>query len=96
MYKLRFLQAFDAKYIKLLQKDKSTGKRIDKTLNLLMVDPNYPSLKSHKANTTNYGVRWSSKITGDVRIIWDYDETEPNVINLLGLGGHSGKKKVYK
>lgn len=74
MYELKFDPQFHNTFIKLIKKDPALKKRIGKTLDLLRQDPRYPSLKSHKVQTRNHGVRWSSSVTSDIRIIWDFDE----------------------
>lgn len=45
--------------------------------------------------------RFSSRVTGNLRIIWRYAEKEGSlkelqIISLVDVGGHSGAKKVYK
>ncbi len=83
-------------YPLIVKGNKTLEKKARKALHLLEQDPFYPSLKTHKANTKNYGEKWSSWITGDIRIIWDYDAENKLVILLLDIGGHSGTHKVYK
>jgi len=90
MYTLQILNSFRKHEILLIKKDRTLEKRINKTLTFLQEDPLYPSLKSHKVNTPDYGVCWSSRVTGDIRIIWDYDENKQLIILLLDIGGHSG------
>lgn len=96
MYTLQILDSFKKHEILLIKKDRTLEKRINKTLTFLQEDPLYPSLKSHKVNTPDYGLGWSSRVTGDIRIIWDYDSSERLLIILLDIGGHSGSQKVYK
>ena len=67
-----------------------------KTLQLLRQNPHYPSLRSHRVNTRFLGEHWSSRVTGDIRIIWDFENGNHLVILLLDIGGHSGTHKVYK
>ena len=62
----------------------------------MRIDPFYPSLKSHKVNTRNFGQKWSSWITGDLRIIWDFDEVTKQIILLFAVTKHSGSHKEYK
>lgn len=81
---------------KALGNDEQIKKRLKATLQKLAMNPTHPSLKSHKVNTPNYGQRWSSWVTGDIRVIWDYDINKRLLILLLDVGGHSGKHKVYK
>ncbi len=65
--------------------------KVSKTLTSISKDPMNPSLRSHKVG--NY---WSSRVTGDIRIIWEYgNDDKVNVIEILDVGGHSGSNKVY-
>ena len=96
MYELRFTKPFDTSYLRLLRKEKALIKNVDKALKQLQENPFYTSLKSHKTYTRNYGVRWSSWVTGDVRIILDFDKELILTIILLDIGKHSGAQKVYR
>jgi mRNA-degrading endonuclease YafQ of YafQ-DinJ toxin-antitoxin module len=96
MYTLVVTDNFDKTYIKIVRGDKKRGKRIQKTLNLLKEDPEYPSLKSHKVNTKSFGKCWSSWITGDLRLIWNFDSNNGVMIYLLAVSEHSGTHKEYK
>lgn len=96
MYKFRFANTFAPSYEALVKNNKELEKRTEKALRLLKNDPVYPSLKSHKVETKNFGERWSSWITSDLRIIWDFDEEEQLVILLLVIAKHSGSHKQYK
>jgi mRNA-degrading endonuclease YafQ of YafQ-DinJ toxin-antitoxin module len=96
MFTLIFTKNFDETYKQITKDNEELEKKIRKALHFLEQDPFYPSLKTHKANTKNYGEKWSSWATGDIRIIWDYDSEERLVIILLDIGKHSGTHKVYK
>lgn len=96
MYKLRFTPTFAKARDRLIIKDSQFAKKFKHALQLLANDPKHPSLNSHKVDTIHEGIRWSSWITGDIRVIWDYGELEQFVLILVDLGGHSGKHKVYK
>ncbi len=96
MFILTFTKNFDQAYHFVTKENKELAKKVRKALHLLEQNPFYPSLKTHKANTKNYGEKWSSWATGDIRIIWDYDTQDRLVILLLDLGKHSGSRKVYK
>ncbi len=52
-------------------------------------------LKTHKVQSKVVYKAWSSRISGDLRVIWDFNQDKIGVINLLDIGGHSGKNKVY-
>lgn len=96
MFDLLSTKDFDKTYVVITKGDQKLQKRVQKVFKLLRLDPFYPSLKTHKANTKNYGEKWSSFVTGDIRIIWDYDSEDRLVIILLDIGKHSGTHKVYK
>lgn len=96
MFTLIFTKDFDESYSLIIKDNKVVEKKVRKALHLLSQNPLYPSLKTHKANTKNYGEKWSSWATGDIRIIWDYDSENRLVIILLDIGKHSVTHKVYK
>ncbi len=96
MFDLLTTKDFDKTYVIITKGDQKLQKRIQKVLKLLEQNPSYPSLKTHKVTTKNYGDKWSSWVTGDIRIIWDYDRENRLIILLLDIGGHSGTHKVYK
>jgi hypothetical protein len=62
----------------------------------MRTDPFYPSLKSHLVNTRRFGERWSSWITSDLRIIWDFDLEQKRIIVFFVIATHSGPHKEYK
>lgn len=71
-------------------------KRIKKALKLFEKDPYYPSLKTHKVNSRLFGKKNSIWVTGDIRIIWSYKEGTIEIVDILDIGGHTGKGKVYQ
>lgn len=96
MYKLEFEKGLWKTVEKIAGKDKKLWSRIELAINRLKQDPYNPSLRTHKVNTRRYGEKRSSRITGDLRLIWDFDEHNRLVILVLDLGGHSGKDGAYK
>ncbi len=96
MYVLHFASSFDSSYKALIKGHAEFEKRAQKALRLLKNNPLYPSLKSHKVNTRNFGEKWSSWITGDLRIIWDFDKKEMQNILLFAITKHSGPHREYK
>lgn len=96
MFILRATANFNHTRDKVIGENLIIKKKLRKTLEKLTIDPSHPSLKSHKVNTQDYGIRWSSWVTGDIRIIWDYHNKDRLILILLTIGGHSGKHKVYK
>lgn len=96
MYILRFLDSFKPTYNSIVKGDQEKEKRTKKALNFLRQEPFYPSLKSHKVNTRSFGERWSSWISGDLRIIWDFDPAEKMRIILFSIVTHTGTHREYK
>mgnify|MGYP000083938893 CR=1 FL=1 len=96
MYDLHFADTFAPTYKALIKNNLEFEKRTEKALKLLKNNPFYPSLKSHKVDTRNFGKKWSSWITGDLRIIWDFNEEDAQIIILLAIAKHSGSHREYK
>jgi len=78
---------FDKKYSKLIKKNQSLEKKFLKFVDLLAIDPKYPSLKSHQVESSIYGKVWSSWVHDDLRVLWKY-EGEQVVLLLLNIGSH--------
>ena len=95
MYELQTTSNFRKKYIKLAEKNKKLQNSVQKTLDLLRLNPKYKSLKTHKVFLSQYGEVYSSFVTGDIRIIWIQVENNL-IILLLDIGGHSGSKGIYR
>ena len=96
MFNLLTTSFYDKSYLRVTKKDKILQKRVQKALKFLRQDPFHPSLKSHRVNTRNFGERWSSWITGDLRIIWDFDNEQRLTVILLAITEHSGTHREYK
>lgn len=92
MYKLIFTKAFDKSFSTLTKRNKPLKKKIEKTLEIMMQNISHPSLKTHKVETKNHGKKWSVSVDEKIRIIWDFDIQNSNLILLLDIGSH----KVYK
>ena len=95
-YDLDFTPEFLADYKKLTKKNSLLIKKFSKGLKLLADNPQHNSLRSHKVDTIDNQDVWSSWITGDIRVIWLYDQNRKLVIVLLETGTHFGSNKVYK
>ena len=99
MYLLERKAHFSRKLRRLLKKDKNLATQVGVTLKKLAGDPRQPDLKSHKV-IAEYDGRpaFSSRVTGDLRIIWRYGSTfnEAQLLDLIDVGGHSGTNKVYR
>ena len=95
MFKLKFLVGFAKSYKKIIKGNSILEKQFLKTLKLLKIDPQYPSLQSHKVDVVGQSDVWVSRMSGDVRIAWLYDEEEQLVINCIKLGTHGGANQIY-
>lgn len=97
IYKVNATEKFDREYVKLTKRNLSLKQKINDVIEILAIDQFSSVLISHKVQTVSNGVRWSSRVTGDIRIIWDYDpDKNIKIIDLWNLGTHSGSNKVYK
>ena len=91
MFNLVLTTYFAKKLKKLVSKNQSLKEKVKSTLLGLAENPNNPKLRSHKVSDV-----YSSRVTGDIRIIWQYGKDgEIQIRELLDIGGHSGAKKVY-
>ncbi len=96
MYILRFHDSFKPTYGTIVKGDLEKERRTKKALNFLRQDPFYPSLKSHKVNTRNFGEKRSSWITSGLRIIWDFAPAEKMRITIFAIVTHTGTHREYK
>jgi mRNA-degrading endonuclease YafQ of YafQ-DinJ toxin-antitoxin module len=79
MFSVEFSKYFQKQYKKLIKNNKTLEGRIDVALTKLLENPENVS---HKV-----GDYWSCRVTGDIRIIWEY-KNEELVLLLLKIGGH--------
>jgi len=96
MYRLDFGEDFWKTYKKLVQGNPILLKKFEKTLDILLQDPFYPSLKTHKVDTKRNKNIYSSSVSGDVRIGWMFNQNDDLVILILEAGTHSGASQIYK
>lgn len=87
-YRIVTLKSFEKKFKKLIGKNKQIENYFYAKLEKLRQDPKDPILKFHKVNTSKFGEVLSSSITGDIRLIWKYDENDNIILILLDIGGH--------
>jgi mRNA-degrading endonuclease YafQ of YafQ-DinJ toxin-antitoxin module len=97
MFDIKFRDYPTKKAKKLVKKNPKLQSIIAKTLIKMKNNPFDLSLKTHKVNSKSFGFKYSSSITGDLRFIWDFDETtlEIKIIEIFDIGGHSGNSSVY-
>jgi len=74
--------------------NKLLSKKILMVHEKLSINPFFKELGTHKVSAVVGENRFSTRVTGDLRIIWEFENN--TIILLLALGGHSGSKKVYK
>ncbi len=97
MFVLRLSSHFLRKSKKYRKKNPALRPVIEKTLRSLKEDPYAPPLGTHRVIAAYDGKpALSSRLTNDLRIIWREDQSEPIILDLLDLGGHSGGGKVYR
>ena len=96
MYKLTRSNHFRQRYKKFTKKNSQLKVSIVKTLYKLEENPFNPSLRTHQVIPKSGKPALSSRVNGDIRIIWEFNKQAINIIFLLDLGGHSGKYRVYK
>ena len=94
-YHLEVTKRAAKKYKKLTANNNQLQQKIQEILKVLVDNPFHSRLKTHKVQITSYGIVYSSSITKDIRIIWDFEKEKVTII-LLDIGGHSGSKGVYK
>ncbi len=90
MFKIITTKYFDRKLSKLTKKNSLLRIEIIDTIKILSINPHASKLKTHKVEGF-----FSSRVNGDIRIIWDYSGKEVQVLELLDVGGHSGGNSVY-
>lgn len=96
MYYLNFSDDFKKQFKKLVKGNPILHKQFHKALGNLKNNPFYPSLKSHKVDTKKNKNVWSSWVSGDIRVVWAFDENDNLVILVLETGSHSGNTQIYK
>ncbi len=96
-FELRFNKYFLKKIGKITKNNKPLEVKLDRVFEILAINPHYASLKTHKVNSKRFDEKYSSSVTGDLRIIWDFDKTTKaiEIIEVFDLGGHSDKGSVY-
>lgn len=94
-FSLNFSGPFLKKAKKLTRKNPDLKRELNKVVSILKVNLFFPSLRTHKVES-KFGPVRSSRVTKDIRIIWNFNGEIATVLDILGSGGHSVSKKVYK
>ncbi len=95
MYEIVTSKRFDKELKKLLSSKRLSKEQIGRIFLILMDNPFNTKLRTHKVNSRTYGLKYSSRIDGDLRIIWDFNENQKLILVLFDIGGHEGSKGVY-
>lgn len=96
MYQLAPHKFFLKKAKKFVKNNYQNELKLKKTLKLLSENPFNLFLKTHHAGHRLTGKKFSSRVSGDIRVIWGFTLENKSQILLIDLGGHSGKNKVYR
>ncbi len=95
MYRIKQSKSFSKSLKKLVRLHRIDIDQINYIFFLLAKDPFTRSLKTHKVNSKKHGVQYSSRVDGDLRLVWNFDNDNNLVIIIADIGGHSGSSKVY-
>jgi len=94
MFQVESSKTFRRKYAKLIVHNQLVKLKVDGAIEQLKNNPWHASLKTHKVKTPKWGELYSSRATGDIRIIWRRLGKQL-ILVLVDIGGHSGTKSVY-
>jgi len=93
-YCLHTTMEFARELRKILKNKRELARRVELTIEGIKIDPFTVSLRTHSVNVPSFGRVYSSRVNGDYRIIWTFEEE--GVILLQRIGSHSGSSKVYR
>lgn len=94
-YELLPNKYFSKKLRKLVKKNPELIQTINKVQKIMVEDPFDKKLGTHKVDARMAKNCYSSAVTGDIRIIWDFNEDQIYVLDLFDVGGHDGINRVY-
>jgi mRNA-degrading endonuclease YafQ of YafQ-DinJ toxin-antitoxin module len=86
---------FTRKYVKLIKNNQKLMSKIEAVFGIMYNDPFAATLKTHKVRAKIGFEAYSSRVSGDIRIIWNFDKDKIWIIDLFDIGGHSGSQSVY-
>lgn len=87
-FEIRLSPRFAKQLRKFKKKDKVLAEKVVAILKSIAKDPFNPAMRTHKVQSRSFEQAWSSRFTGDIRIIWDFLDDEA-IIMALDVGGHS-------
>lgn len=94
-YQLKPKKYFAKKFNKLIAKNKTLENRLELVFDKMTFDPFDLSLRTHKVRSKLGIEAYSSRVTGGLRIIWDFNGTNITILDLLDIDGHGGGNGVY-
>lgn len=83
MYKLSFEKNFLKASKKLSTKKRLKINQLNTILERLRENPFSQSLRTHRVDSKSHGKAWSSRVDGDLRIIWNFDSEDKIIILVL-------------
>jgi mRNA-degrading endonuclease YafQ of YafQ-DinJ toxin-antitoxin module len=93
-YKVLTNTNFERELKSILKKSPELQGYVFESIKQLSRNPFHITLRTHKVISKKYKRAYSSRVTKDIRIIWDFDDCDSSIF-LLTIGTHSGSKKVY-
>lgn len=96
MYSIRFSKFSQKKLRKLISSHRIKEVIFQKWLIDFAANPFLDKFRTHKVDLGTFGKKFSSRLDGDLRLIWDFDSEQKIVIYVFDIGGHSGSTGVYK
>ncbi len=86
-YSLEFSTYFK-RDLKKFKKNRIIKDKITSTLKKLSKEPFDSSLYTHQVNISSLGKVWSSRVTGDLRLIWKFNTLNEAIIIAIRIQGH--------
>ena len=93
-FALHHTSEYERDFKKIVRKDKLLASKVLDVSEKLSVNPFSVGLRTHMVRISSLGRVYSSRVSGDIRILWTLEEDY--TVLLHRIGGHSGGSKVYK
>lgn len=91
---LHHTSEYERDFKKIARKDKLLASKVLDVSEKLSVNPFSFGLRTHIVRISSLGRVYSSKVSGDIRILWTLEEDD--TVLLHRIGGHSGGSNVYR
>lgn len=92
-FKLEFTSKAIRSIRKYIKSESKLEQKFINTFEQLATDPFAHNLSTHKISSKKYGTAYSSRISGDLRVLWQIKQTR--ILLIVTVGSHSGKRGVY-